>query len=306
MRILTSLTDDLSLQLNKIHENISKSVLKVFKPTIQGKETSLIKLQAGPIEVHKVNLFYMEDIQNYFKGLQSLLKDWHVENAPTIAPLAGAMLNATKRLSVTFSTKLDNVELSCTFNLQYSSTPYYKLDRSIMILQEEVARIEAEINSIKTNMENRIWSAVREELRKKGVPVDDENYLTQASRDENYLSELLSDFMDLSSKYESLLNEKDPKIEELSKRKEQIANELEKFVVEANVTEPTLLDELGISTRKSGLFVYLDIRNATGSDLPRDDISEQAASSIVTKFKEMEDGLNELAKPFSIDQGDKY
>lgn len=300
MRILTSLTDDLSTQLNKIHENISESALKVFKPTIQGKETSVIKLQTGPIEVHKVNLFYMEDIQNYFKGLQALLKDWHVENAPTIAPLAGAMLNATKRLSVTFSTKLDNVELSCTFNLQYSSTPYYKLDRSIMILQEEVARIEAEINSIKTNMENRIWSAVREELRKKGVPVDDENYLTQASRDENYLSELLSDFMDLSSKYESLLNEKDPNIEELSKRKEQIANELEKFVVEANVTEPVLLDELAISTKKNGMFVYLDIRDArTHNDLPRNDISEKVIPNIISKFKEMEHALNELCKTFA-------
>ncbi|MGH9923298.1 MAG: hypothetical protein ACRD38_11160, partial [Nitrososphaerales archaeon] len=140
------------------------------------------------------------------------------------------------------------------------------------------------------------WSAIKEELRKKGVPVDDESYITQASRDENYLSELLSEFMDLSNKYESLLNEKDPKIDELENKRASIVDNLATFLIEANVTEPVLLDELGISTRKRGLFVYLDIRNATGNDLPREGISEQAASSIATKFREMEEGLNKLAK----------
>ncbi len=296
MRILTTLTDEFSLALNKIHNNISDTALKVFTPVLKGRETSLIKMQLGPTEVEKLNLFSVEDIQNYCKGLQSLLKDWKTEDAPTIAPLGGVELHAAKRLSIVFSTELDNIAISCTFNIHYSSNKYYKLDKSIMSRQEELAKIEGEISSLKAYAEKRIWSTIKEELKKRGVPVDDENYITQASRDENYLSELLSDFMDLSDKYESLLNQKDPKIEELSKRKEQIANELEKFVVEANVTEPVLLDELAISTRKNGLFVYLDIHDArTGNDLPRDGIPEKAASNIITRFKEIECGLNELA-----------
>jgi len=300
MRILTSLTDEFSLKLNKIHGSVSETALKVFKPAMQGKETNLIKLKFGTIEVEKLNLFYTEDVQNYCKELQALLKDWHTENSPTIAPLAGATLGATKRLFIVFPTEIDNIKLSCTFNVHYSSNKYYKLDKSITSLQDELAKIDTEIDSKKADIEKRIWSTIKEELKKKGVPVEDENYITQASRDENYLSELLSDFMDLSSKYESLFNEKDPKIEELSKRKEQIANELEKFVVEANVTEPVLLDELAISTRKNGLFVYLDIRDArTHNDLPRNDISEKIAPKIISKFKEMEHALNELCKTFA-------
>jgi len=166
-----------------------------------------------------------------------------------------------------------------------------------MSLQDELAKIESEINFKKANAETRIWSAIKEELRKKGVPVDDENYITQVSRNESYLSELLSDFMDLSDKYESLLSEKDPKLDELENKRARIIDELGTFLIEANVTEPVLLDELGISTRKTGLFAYLDIRNLTGKDIPREDISEQVASGIVTKFKEMEDCLNKLAKP---------
>ncbi len=296
MRILTSLTDEFSLQLNKIHSGISEAALRFFKPVMQGSETSLIKLQYGPIEVEKVNLFSIEDVQKYCKQLQALIKGWHMENAPTIAPLAGATLGATKRLSAVFSAELSSIKISCTFNIQYSSKDYYRLDRKITSLQEELAKIESEINSIKENAEKRIWSAIKEELRKKGVPVDDESYITQVSRNENYLSELLSDFMDLSNKYEALLSEKNPNVDELENKRASIVDELEKFLIEANVTEPLLLDELGISTRKSGLFVYLDIRSATGNDLPREDISEQAASSIATKFREMEDGLNELAK----------
>jgi hypothetical protein len=262
---------------------------------MRGTETSLVKLQYGPIEVEKVNLFSIEDVQKYCKKLQALLKGWDIENAPSIAPLAGATLGATTRLSAVFSVELNSIKISCTFNIQYSSKNYYRLDRKITSLQEELAKIESEINSTKADAEKRIWSAIKEELRKKGVPVDDENYITQVSRNENYLSELLSDFMDLSSKYESLLSEKDPKIDELENKRASIVDELETFLIEANVTEPVLLDELGISTRKRGLFVYLDIRSATGNDLPRADISEQAASSIASKFKEMEDGLNELA-----------
>jgi len=296
MRILTSLTDEFSLQLNKIHNGISEAALRFFKPVMQGTETSLVKPQYGPIEVEKVNLFSIEDVQKHCKKLQALLKGWDMENAPSIAPLGGATLGATKRLSAVFSAELNSIKISCTFNIQYSSKNYYRLDRKIMSLQEELAKIESEINSTKADAEKRIWSAIKEELRKKGVPVDDENYITQVSRNENYLSELLSDFMDLSNKYESLLSEKDPKIDELENKRESIVDELETFLIEANVTEPVLLDELGISTRKSGLFVYLDIRSATGNDLPREDISEQAASSIATKFREMEDGLNKLAK----------
>jgi len=296
MRILTSLTDEFSLQLNKIHNGISEAALGFFKPVMQGTETSLVKPQYGPIEVEKVNLFSIEDVQKYCKQLQALLKGWHTENAPTIAPLAGATLGATKRLSAVFSAELNSIKISCTFNIQYSSKNYYRLDRKITSLQEELTKIESEINSTKADAEKRIWSAIKEELRKKGVPVDDENYITQVSRNENYLSELLSDFMDLSNKYESLLSEKDPKIDELENKRAGIVDELETFLVEANVTEPVLLDELGISTRKSGLFVYLDIRSATGNDLSRKDISEQAVPIIVTKFREMEDGLNELAK----------
>jgi hypothetical protein len=296
MRIVTSLTDEFSQQLNKIHNGISEAAIRFFKPVTQGAETSLIKLQHGPIEIEKVNLFSIKDVQKYCKKLQALLKDWHTENAPTIAPLAGATLGATKRLSAVFSAELKSIKILCTFNIQYSSKNYYRLDRKIMSLQEELTKIEREINSIKEDVEKRIWSAIKEELRKKGVPVDDENYITEVSRNENYLSELLSDFMDLSNKYESLLSEKDPKMDELENKRASILDELGTFLIEANVTEPILLDELGISTRKSGLFVYLDIRNASGNDLPREDISEQAASSIATKFKEMEDGLNELAK----------
>ncbi|MGH9877045.1 MAG: hypothetical protein ACRD5H_05355, partial [Nitrososphaerales archaeon] len=248
------------------------------------------------IEVEQVKLFSIEDIENYCKQLQALLKGWHMENAPSIAPLAGATLGATKRFSAVFSVELNSIKISCTFNIQYSSKSYYRLDKKIMLLQEELAKIESEINSIKTHAEKRVWSAIKEELRKKGVPVDDENYITQASRDENYLSELLSEFIDLSSKYESLLNEKDPKIEALEKKKELTARKLEEFVIEANVTEPILLDELGISTRKSGLFVYLDIRSAaTGNDLPREDIPMVVAPKIITKFKEIEQALNKLA-----------
>ena len=299
MRILTSLTDEFSLTLNNLQGSISDATLKAFKPVMQGRETNMIKMQLGPIEVEKLNTFYIEDIQNYCKDLQSLLKDWHTENI-SMAPLAGTTLGATKRLSTTFSTEVDSMKISYTFNIHYSSKNYYELDSNITSLQEELAKIEGEINSIKIDTEKRIWSTIKEDLKKRGVPVDDENYITQASRDENYLSELLSDFMDLSDKYESLLNQKDPKIEELSKRKEQIANELEKFVVEANVTEPVLLDELAISTRKNGLFVYLDIRDArTHDDLPRNDISEKVIPNIISKFKEMEHALNELCKTFA-------
>jgi hypothetical protein len=296
MRILTNLTDEFSLQLNKIHNGISEAALRFFKPVMQGTETSLVKPQYGPIEVEKANLFPIEDVQKYCKKLQASLKGWDIENAPSIAPLAGATLGATKRLAAVFSAELNIIKISCTFNIQYSSKNYYRLDRKITSLQEELARIESEISSAKADAEKRIWSAIKEELRKKGVPVDDENYITQVSRNESYLSELLSDFMDLSNKYEALLSEKDPTIDELENKRANIVYELENFLIEANVTEPILLDELGISTRRSGLFVYLDIRSATGSDLSREDISEQAASNIVTKFKEMEDGLNELIK----------
>jgi len=298
MRILTSLTDEFSLQLNKIHNGISEAALGFFKPVMQGTETSLVKQQYGPIEVEKVNLFSIEDVQKHCKKLQALLKGWDMENAPSIAPLGGATLGATKRLSAVFSAELNGIKISCTFNIQYSGKNYYRLDGKIMSLQEELAKIESEINSTKADAEKRIWSAIKEELKKKGVPVDDESYITQVSRNESYLSELLSDFMDLSSKYESLLSEKNPKIDELENKRAGIVVELETFLIEANVTEPLLLDELGISTRKRGLFVYLDIRSATDNDLPRADIAEKVVPIIITKFKEMEEGLNELAKHY--------
>jgi hypothetical protein len=295
MRILTSLKDEFSLQLNKIHSGISEEALRFFKSVMQGTETSLIKPQYGPVEVEKVNLFSIEDVQKYCNELQGLLKGWHIENAPSTAPLAGATLGATKRLSAVFSAELDGIKISCTFNIHYSSKSYYMLDRKIASLHEELTKIESETNAIKAEAEKKLWSAIKEELRKKGVPVDDENYITQVSRNENYLSELLSDFMDLSSKYESLLSETDPKIDELENKRAGIARELGKLLIEANVTEPILLDELGISTRKSGLFVYLDIRSAvTGDDVPRGDISIAVAPKIIIKFKEMEEGLNEL------------
>lgn len=295
MRIPNSLTDEFSLELNKMHSNVSDAALKAFKPAIQGRETNLIKLQHGPIEVEKLNLFYLEDIQRYCKELQALLKDWYTDNAPIIAPLGGTESNSMKRLSIIFSTELNNFKISCSFNLQYSSKKYYMLDGNITSLKKELSKIDSEINAINVDAEKEIWSTIKEELKKRGVPVNDEKYIMQIFRDESQLSELLSDFIDLNSKYESLLKQKESKIEELNKKKEQITKNLEKFVVDANVIEPVLLDELGISTRKNGLFVYLDIRNAaTGDDLPSGDISKEVASKITFKFKEIEYGLNEL------------
>ena len=297
MRILTSLPDEFSLQLNKIHSSISDVALKVFKPVMQGRETSLIKLQHGPIEVEKLNLFYPENIQKYCKELQTLLKGWYTDSTPAIAPLAGTELNSMKRLSAILSTQLDNAKLSCSFNVHYLSKKYYKLDGNIRSLQEDLTKIEDEIKSVNADTEKRIWSKIKGELKKRGVPVDDENYITKASRNENHLSELLLDFMDLSSKYEPLFKQNEGKVAKLNKKKERIARTLEKFVIEANVTKPVLLDELGISTRASGLFLYLDIRDATtGGDLSRDNISNDATSKIIPKFKEIEHGLNELGK----------
>lgn len=295
MRVPTSLTDEFSLKLNKIHGSISDASLKAFKPAIHGKETSLIKLQYGPIEVEKLNLFYPEEFQTYYKELQALLKDWHTDSAPTIAPLSGTELNQMKRLSAIFSTQLDNVKISCSFNIQYSSKRYYRLDGNIRLSQEDLAKIQGEINSLNADTEKRIWSKIKEELKKRGVLVDDENYITQVSRNENYLSELLSDFMDLNRKYEPLFKQQESKIAKLNKKKECITKNLEKFVVEANVTTPVLLDELGISTRAGGLFVYLDIRNAaTDGDLSRNDIAKETESKIIHKYEEIEYGLNEL------------
>jgi len=295
MRIPSSLTDEFSLQLNKVNSSISDAALKAFRPAIQGRETDLIKLQHGPIEVERLNLFYLEDIQRYCKELQTLLKGWYTDNASTIAPLSGMESNPMKRLSIIFSTQLDNFKISCSFNMQHSSKKYYMLDGNIMSLKKELSKIDGEINAVNADTEKKIWSKIKEELKKRGVPVDDERYMTQISRDESRLSELLSDFMDLNSKYQSLLKKKESMIEELNKKKDRIAKDLEKFVVEANVIEPVLLDELGIATRKSGLFVYLDISNAaTSGDLSRDDISNEAESKITSKLKGIEDGLNEL------------
>jgi len=226
-----------------------------------------------------------------------LLNDWHTDNAPAIAPLAGTESNPMKRLSVTLSTQLNkiNVRLSCAFSIQYSCKKYYKFDGSIRSLQEALSKIDGEINSVNLETEKRIWSEVKEELKKRGFPVEDENYITQVSRNENYLYELLSDFMDLGSKYEPLLKQKESKIVKLKKKKERVARNLEKFVIEANITEPVLLDELGVSTRSRGLFVYLDMHNSkTGADMPRDNISNETASRIEDKFREIERGLNEL------------
>jgi len=82
MRIPNSLTDEFSIMLSKIHDEISNVAVKAFKPVLEGTETSLIKLQYGPVEVEKVNLFSTEEVQKYCKELQALLKGWHIENAP--------------------------------------------------------------------------------------------------------------------------------------------------------------------------------------------------------------------------------
>jgi hypothetical protein len=296
MRIPTSLTDEFSLGLNKIHSSICGAALRAFKPVIQGQETGMIKLQRGPIEVEKLDLFYSEDIRTYCKELQALLKDWYIENAPIIAPIGGTEANQARRLSIIFSTQINNIKILCAFNIQYLCKKYYRLDRNIKPLQEDLAKVESEISSAKAAMEKRIWSTIKRDLKKRGVPVDDESYITQVSRNENYLEELLLDFMDLSSKYEQLFKQKEIKISKLNKKKERIARKMEEFVIEANVTKPVLLDELGISTRAGGLFVYLDIRNATtGNDLSRDDISNSVAPKIISKFKAIEYGLDKLA-----------
>lgn len=263
---------------------------------MHGRETSLIRLVYGPIGVEKVKLFYVDAAEKQCQRLHSLLK-WNVNTqiAPLATPLGSMDSMPMKRFSAVFYSTVENMRASCSFNIQYSFAKYFKLDTSIMELQKELLKIEEQIDSMNAESEREVWEKIRDDLKKKGVAIDD-SYLSNVSKDEEKLAEFFEEFMELSRKYEDLFKANESRIEELNRKKEPIKKKLDEFIVEADVTEPVILDELGISTRKRGIFVHMDLHDNNGKDMARDEIPAGTESRIIDKFREIDDALNKLTQ----------
>jgi len=230
-------------QVNAAAQQVEQAYLEAIGSAIAMQKASAM---LGDGTVTQTDTFDPQNVQMFYQRLANELKDW---------VFSGILKSATEdlhRLYCQFTKEVGRFYISGYFGVQFHVLPYYRVDRRVIEIQKELAKIADEATTIFKDMSRAADKALAAELEKRGFTnLDFQELFTKMFDDEKLVQELDQKAAAVESQF--------PEFEELGQRKSRLFSELNDLLIELYQTSPVIIDYNRLMQGEEGITSYFDI-----------------------------------------------
>jgi hypothetical protein len=230
-------------QVNAAAEKVQKAHLEAIEPVIAMHQANAMLgdgtvTQAGTFDPQKVQIFYQQ--------LANALEEW---------TFSGIMKSATEdlhRLYSRFTKEAGKFYMSGYFGIQFHVLPYYKVDKRLLEIQQELARIADKSTLVLNIMASTADRVLAAEFEKRGYAnLGFEELFAKMFDDERLVDELNKKAVAVESQFSEF--------EEMRNKKSKIFSELNDLIMKLYQTSPVLIDYNRLMQGEEGVTNYFDI-----------------------------------------------
>jgi hypothetical protein len=230
-------------QVNAAAQKVEQAYLEAIGLAIAARKASAM---LGDGTVTQADTFDPKNVQVFYERLANSLKGW---------AFSGILKSATEdlhRVYCQFTKEAGRYHFSGYFGVQFHVLPYYRVDRRVIEIQKELAKIADDATSVFKNMTGAADKALAAELEKRGyTSMEFQELFTKMFDDEKLVEEL-----DVKA---SAVESQFPEFEEMGKRKNRLFVELNDLLIELYQTSPVSIDYNRLMQGEEGVTTYFDI-----------------------------------------------
>jgi hypothetical protein len=230
-------------QVNAAAEKVQEAFLDAIKPAIAMRDA---KAMLGDGTITQADTFDPQNVQNFLQQLGSTLEGW---------AFSGIRKSATEdlhRIYSTFTKEAGKFYMSAYFGIQFHALPYYRVERRVIDIQKELARIEYDATSVLSNMIGAADRLLATELEKRGYTnLGFDDLFVRMFEDEGLIEELNEKAAVVENQFPQLIASRS--------RKNELLSELNDLVVKFYHTSSVLIDYNRLMQGEEGITNYFDI-----------------------------------------------
>ena len=230
-------------QVNAVAEKVQEAFLDAIKPAIAMRDA---KAMLGDGTITQAYTFDPQNVENFLQQLGSTLEGW---------AFSGILKSATEdlhRIYSTFTKEAGKFYMSAYFGIQFHALPYYRVERRVIDIQKELARIEYDATSVLSNMIGAADRLLATELEKRGyINLGFDDLFVRMFEDEGLIEELNEKAAVVENQFPQLIASRS--------RKNELLSELNDLVVKFYHTSSVLIDYNRLMQGEEGITNYFDI-----------------------------------------------
>ena len=230
-------------KVNASAEKVQEAFLEAVKSAITMSQANAM---LGDGTITQADTFDPQNVQKFFQQLANALEDW------TFSGVLKSTTEDMHRLYSTFTKEADKFYVSAYFGIQFHELPYYRVDRRVIEIQKELARIEGRATSVLSKMTDAANTVLATELEKRGYAnLGFEELFAKMFDDEKLIEELNEKSAVVESQFTQVGVARD-KVSEL-------LSELNNLLIKFYQTSPVLIDYNRLMQGEEGITNYYDI-----------------------------------------------
>jgi hypothetical protein len=230
-------------QVNAASEKVQGSFLEAIKPAIAMRHTSAM---LGDGTITQADTFDPQNVKNFLQQLGNALEGW---------TFSGILKSATEdihRLYSTFTKEAGKFHISAYFGIQFHVLLYYKVERRIIDIQKELAKIEDSATSVLSEMTGAADRLLAKDLEKRGyIGLRFDELFVRMFEEEGLIEEL--------NEKTAVVENQFPQLTEARNKKSKLLSELNDLLMKFYHTLPVLVDYNRLIQGEEGVTNYFDI-----------------------------------------------
>jgi hypothetical protein len=274
-------------QVNAAAEKVQEAFLEAIKPTIAMRYASAM---LGDGTITQADTFDPQNVQNFLQQLGNALEGW---------TSSGILKSATEdihRIYSTFTKEAGKFYISAYFGIQFHALPYYKVERRVIEIQKELARIEYSAISVLSKMIGAADRVLATELEKRGYNnLGFDELFARMFEDEGLVEEL--------NEKTAVIENQFPQVIESRSRKNELLSELNDLLMKFYHTSPVLIDYNRLMQGEEGVTNYFDIEVFKNMKTKRREalldtrkIPQEAANMLSLELRAVEETLYKIER----------
>lgn len=230
-------------QVNAAAQDVEQAYLEAIGPAIAMQKSSAM---LGDGTVTQADTFDPQNVQMFYQRLANLLEG---------GAFSGILKSATEdlhRLYCQFTKEVGRHHISGYFGIQFHVLPYYRVDKRVIEIQKELAKIADDATTVFKDMTGAADRVLAADLEKRGyASMEFQELFMKMFDDEKLVKELDEKASAVESQF--------PQFEEMGKRKNRLFAELNDLLIEVYHTSPVTIDYNRLMQGEEGVTTYFDI-----------------------------------------------
>ena len=230
-------------KVNSAAEKVQGAFLEAIKPAIAMHQANAM---LGDGTITQADTFDPQNVQTFFRQLGNALEGW---------TFSGIMESATDdmhRLYCTFTKEADKFYISVYFGIQFHVLLYYRVERRVIDIQKELAKIEDIATSALNKMAGAADSVLATELKKRGYTnLGSDELFVRLFEEEGLVEEL--------NEKTAVVEGQFPELRNTRSKKSGLLSELNDLLMKLYQTSPVLIDYNRLMQGEEGITTYFDI-----------------------------------------------